>query len=311
MKNRLPACNPAIAATLLMVSILLFPRTSMAQCPNMSSEVTCGPADYVSFTLDFGPESVPPCTIPHPASIFYTDSNNPTPMALINTIEDNCAFMYYEGAIECDEGFITEDTIVLTVGTSTCTYVNGVLPVELSYFRALPGEGNKALLLWETAVEENSDVFQVERSVDGIEFRVVSEVKAAGNAHGATAYRFVDESPNAGGNYYRLKMKDLDGSHTYSSVEFLEMGAGSATVLALFPSPAKDYVAIDLREGFREGETALLEVFSIAGQRLLEKQVSVTGQLENLDIRGLNEGYYLVSLRTAGKSGNARLVIQR
>ena len=84
------------------------------------------------------------------------------------------------------------------------------LPVELVSF-----EGsiinNVNVLEWETASENNSDIFEIEWSVDGEYWRPIGDVKAAGNSVELLKYNFIHNDYKQGFNYYRLVQIDYDG----------------------------------------------------------------------------------------------------
>jgi len=84
------------------------------------------------------------------------------------------------------------------------------LPVELISF-----EGDVIndinVLKWATASENNSDVFEVEWSVDGEYWRLIGDVKASGNSVELIDYHFTHEDYQKGFNYYRLVQIDYDG----------------------------------------------------------------------------------------------------
>ncbi len=71
-------------------------------------------------------------------------------------------------------------------------------------------------LFWITESENNNDYFDVERSIDGIDFKKIGTVKGAGNTDHQTQYFTMDEDPFTGVNYYRLKQVDFNGEFEYS-----------------------------------------------------------------------------------------------
>ncbi len=95
--------------------------------------------------------------------------------------------------------------------------VDGVLPVQLTYFNA-QAIGDRVDLNWETAWERNSREFVVERSNDLKEFGAIGRVAAAGEADGKRQYTFTDATPLPGTNYYRLRAVDKDDTFEYSKV---------------------------------------------------------------------------------------------
>lgn len=90
------------------------------------------------------------------------------------------------------------------------------LPVNLLSFTGSLQPDKQVYLKWETAEEQHTSHFSVERSTDGARFVAIGKVKAAGT--GAHSYHFTDPSPAAGNNYYRLRMIDTDGKFSISKL---------------------------------------------------------------------------------------------
>lgn len=92
------------------------------------------------------------------------------------------------------------------------------LKADVSYSIPLKGKEHQigSLLNWSTHVEENSEVFFVEKSKDGESYQIIGEVTAAGNSENEMSYRFLDVGINDGEAYYRLRQVDLDGTSSFS-----------------------------------------------------------------------------------------------
>lgn len=84
------------------------------------------------------------------------------------------------------------------------------LPIVLESFNAKQVKGTVEVT-WQTASEENSDFFTVERSADGQIFEPITTVNAAGNSTQEKHYKVSDRNPNEGLSYYRLSQTDFDG----------------------------------------------------------------------------------------------------
>ena len=112
-----------------------------------------------------------------------------------------------------------------------------VLPIELMSFEADPA-GQDVLLRWSTATEQGTSHFTVERSDDGSAFTAIGSLDAAGNSASSIDYHLIDRAPVNGLNYYRLKGTDLDGAHTYSSVEVVDM-TSMDPLSGPFPNPVE------------------------------------------------------------------------
>ena len=94
------------------------------------------------------------------------------------------------------------------------------LPLKLLGFE-VKNSGEDNLLSWQTASEENTHFFNIERSMDGLNFQSIGRIKTVGNLKTTQSYYFTDKKPIAFA-YYRLKINDLDGSFTFSKIVVLE-----------------------------------------------------------------------------------------
>lgn len=111
--------------------------------------------------------------------------------------------------------------------------MNSVLPLQLLSFTGQQLPGN-ILLQWTTANEINVAGFDIERSVAGGQFAAIGTVKA-----GAQGYQHSDAAITAGTRYfYRLKIKDNNGTYRYSQVISFMPAAQPADRYLLYPNPA-------------------------------------------------------------------------
>ena len=122
----------------------------------------------------------------------------------------------------------------------------GGLPVTLVSFEAIKKDKD-AYIVWRTATETNTNKFEIERSIDGIIFNTVGQLKAAGNSTTNTSYQFTDN--NVGSHltspvvYYRFKQWDLDGRFTYSPVRSINFNNKNNAV-SVYPNPAKNALTL-------------------------------------------------------------------
>jgi hypothetical protein len=94
---------------------------------------------------------------------------------------------------------------------------NCTLPVDLISFNAHKSSTG-VQVMWTTASEKNSQAFIIEKSTDGINFHSIQSIESKGNSSIQNDYSYIDESVSNTEVYYRLKMEDVDGSFSYSSV---------------------------------------------------------------------------------------------
>lgn len=149
---------------------------------------------------------------------------------------------------------VNSSTGVITAGNSigTCdiTYtINGVncsrslsvtapLPITWLYFT---GEViNKNIQLnWSTASETNSRDFQVMHSTNGVQWKEIGAVQAAGNSQIIRNYQFTHLTPVEGNNAYQLVQRDLDGRTEHSRIVNLVLGKEQSG-LFVYPNPVEN-----------------------------------------------------------------------
>jgi hypothetical protein len=169
-----------------------------------------------------------------------------------------------------------------TLGT---TDLNTSLPIELLAFNATP-VGEKVLLEWATATEQDNDHFTIERSSDGHGWEDIGQLPGAGNSVSWLSYNFDDRTPLGGMSYYRLRQTDNDGSSTWSSTVAVRIAEGDGTVI--FPNPNNGVFAV-----VHPGGAGPVELLSVGGQ-------AVPVRIDNHDDRSdviaphLPEGMYFV-----------------
>ncbi|HEY0979138.1 MAG TPA: T9SS type A sorting domain-containing protein [Flavobacteriales bacterium] len=90
------------------------------------------------------------------------------------------------------------------------------LPIELLSWTG-KCDGDRVLLEWITATEQNNDLFTIERSLDALSWEPIGTVQGAGNSLNTLNYSFEDRAP-ANMAYYRLRQTDFDGTSVLSAV---------------------------------------------------------------------------------------------
>ncbi len=159
------------------------------------------------------------------------------------------------------------------------------LPVRLSSFHARNVE-SKNYLKWSTVEEQNSKHFDIQRSGDGKNWSVIGSVAALNLNTGSHEYIFTDPMPMPGNNLYRLKMVDLDGTFTFSSIESAKF---LGEPMMLYPNPVITNVHLNLPAHLIGSKVTLLNATG-----LTVGQFSVTSENFKIDLRHYSPGIYLV-----------------
>ncbi|MEM6734950.1 MAG: T9SS type A sorting domain-containing protein [Bacteroidota bacterium] len=186
------------------------------------------------------------------------------------------------------------------------------LPVELLSFS---GEiiDNVTRLEWETATEINNDYFEVQHSLDGVEFEVVGIVDGNGNSNELISYDFTHRSPSFGANYYRLRQVDFDGEfeiHTLLRLmnDFIKEGID----VIIYPNPgsaAKLYVKILSGDDHTPINVSISNLTGkIFYQRVLSGGLNIDEALEMG--KQMTPGVYLVEISQGANTGREKLVIK-
>jgi hypothetical protein len=180
-----------------------------------------------------------------------------------------------------------------------------VLPVDLTYFKALTGEGT-VRLAWETAWERNSKEFVVERSLDLKAFTEIGRVKAAGETSGRTPYIFDDEASLPGIRYYRLRNIDLNEHFTLSNIASVVVYL-KETAFHVFPNPASSEklslqgVGIDPEQ---------LQLTDASGLRIYTRcEKNVAGFIDLYPVPKLLPGLYFLTYQKDGRKEHAKVLV--
>ncbi len=180
-----------------------------------------------------------------------------------------------------------------------------ILPIALESFTG-HNEYDVNILEWETSDAAITSGFVVERSTDGMNFLDIGEVLAGDVAGGHSGgspsipdldlYRFADESPFGGLNYYRLRKIDLNGDFTYSEVIVLEVADVSLQILEIWPNPASNSIHIDLAvPASGEYRIAFTDMFGkevLRSSEILERGKNTL----TFEIDRISSGVYLVEV---------------
>ena len=189
-------------------------------------------------------------------------------------------------------------------------FVQTILPVELLSFTAQAEGNERARLNWTTGKEINFSGFDVERSIDGLNWKQIAFVNANANGADNNSYIFYDNNPETGRSYYRLKMMSADGSHQYSavrSVDFRKVDGG----MRLWPNPAKTFTAVTFT--YDRNETGTVSVIASNGIKVINKPVSLSRGMNQVSLENLgalSSGVYVVQVTTPGSTMSVKLTIQ-
>ncbi|MBL7935612.1 MAG: T9SS type A sorting domain-containing protein [Bacteroidia bacterium] len=181
-----------------------------------------------------------------------------------------------------------------------------VLPIELLYFKG-EGTSNINTLSWATASEINNAYFEIEKSVDAINFVSLSKIESgslSGSSSRQLTYKYNDVACNA---YYRLKQVDLDGSYKYHKTIFVENSEEKNKPLVM-PNPASNYLTISYHS--KTDQLSTIKLFDISGREVLSGQTLFNSDNQEflLNIEELKSGLYFLSINTEYKTYQQKII---
>lgn len=122
-----------------------------------------------------------------------------------------------------------------------------VLPIELIYIKALPIENRYIEVSWATALEVNTNKFEVLRSLDGIHFTKIGEVRAAGNSNTTISYKYDDFDVQTGiVYYYQIRELDNDNNAYLTNIVHAKLDKDKFELISIYPNPMSDNTVLTM-----------------------------------------------------------------
>ncbi len=125
---------------------------------------------------------------------------------------------------------------------------------------------------WRAINENDIDRYEIERSVDGIVYSIVSSMQPAGNAEREIMYSTIDVVPSVGEYYYRIKGINKNGTEGYSEVSKVKV-TKSKTGISIYPNPVAGNTINLLMNNIPEGRYSAVLINS-DGQELAPKMIN-------------------------------------
>jgi trimeric autotransporter adhesin len=183
------------------------------------------------------------------------------------------------------------------------------LPITLLNFTGKL-QGDYSLLSWSTSSEQNTNHFDVEKSLDGTTYYKIGEVRAAGNSNSTRNYSLLDKEFALDKNYYRLKTVDNDSRNRISDVVILRNLKNQQSLIVV-NNPFRDY--IDVRLGKVPQGRVKLQLTDLSGKVLLTQ--TFTGLSQNIlrlntSSKVSSHGVYILSAEVDGTRYTAKVMKQ-
>lgn len=237
----------------------------------------------------------------------YTGSGTWTPIGVATTASGS------------DPYDLTATTTLAMSGAGATTYyiatgTDGTnsfspLPVTFTAFNAAYTNGN-GVLNWQTASEINNSRFEVERSMNGLNWENVGQVQGHGTTQEINNYTFTDNLAGvpAGVVYYRLRQVDYNGTFSYSVIRSIKMTAGAAVSMLIYPNPSTDLVNISYAT---TEANSMIRITDMNGMEVYSEKISETGNIHRqVSTVAYPAGTYFVQV-IANNNSTTNLLIKK
>ncbi len=154
-----------------------------------------------------------------------------------------------------------------------------------------------ARIEWESSAEDINSKYILERSFNGIDFKILGEINSRGNNH----YYWIDEDPFIGANYYRISNKDLDGKVNVLAIKSILIESLIKEEINFSPNPVISGETIKIAN--LKGEVNL-EVYNTSGQLISKQQSSGLLVAPNLP------GIYIVNFKQGKNIKSRKIIVQ-
>ena len=188
---------------------------------------------------------------------------------------------------------------------------NGALPVELSSFSGKE-ENCDRILFWETSLEINNSLFEIQRSQDGNSFTSIGTVQGNTNSSSVKRYSYIDKNFNISSKlYYRLKQVDVSGSINYSRVILIESDCKTDNFSA-YPNPFSNQLQISIEvNAIEKYEELEISIKSLDGSNLITFNPALELGMNSINIPFEDKfpsGIYIVQLNLGWKTISKKVI---
>ncbi|WP_293298040.1 right-handed parallel beta-helix repeat-containing protein [Pedobacter sp. UBA4863] len=181
------------------------------------------------------------------------------------------------------------------------------LPIVLTSFTA-KAKLNHIRLDWGTQSELNNAYFLIERSFNGNDFSTLATLAGKGTYSERSDYYLLDQKPQPGLNYYRLKQIDLDGKVTDYGVRVVEFRLTTQHTAKLYPNPATSGKVQVL---FASQNAIGIEVINTNGMMMKKEKVKKGATTHVINLEDLPPSLYLIRILNGNSQVETHRVIKQ
>jgi len=170
------------------------------------------------------------------------------------------------------------------------------LAIKVRSFTATPLSNRTVQLNWEFESETDLAYSEVEYSIDGRAFGLIGTKAAHGETdRNNSEYDFLHTTPQAGINYYRIRMVDINGMEEYSQVRAINFDDLEAD-FSVFPNPTSGPLTLVSRNLGKYAAGVHFQLMDNAGKVIMFNNVKDDNV--TLDLSKMPSGAYYLKVMT-------------
>jgi hypothetical protein len=178
--------------------------------------------------------------------------------------------------------------------------LNVPLPVKFLNFTATKNN-NSAILNWAVENEDaNTTNYEIERSLNGVDFSSLKSIPALNNGRTGNTYTFTQDNlstiRSSGVIYFRVKQIDVDGRFVYTPIKSVRLDT-KGLIVGVYPNPIKSQanVTFDLAENM----DVLITINDASGKQVFVSQVQAFkgGNINRVDMGKYAVGTYMLKVQ--------------
>ncbi len=177
----------------------------------------------------------------------------------------------------------------------------------LQYFIAKPVDEH-ILINWATVNAVDNNFFTIERSTDFENFESIRRVNGSVKNSATVNYEIVDYAPFTGVSYYRLRLTDFDGKHSYSDIPSVLLSS-PLNLLILRNGTSKNYI-LDFKTTKEKEDNYIVEITNALGQSVYKETLpAFCGKYNReVDLVGYGKTAYLITISNSTEKIVKRVV---
>ena len=173
---------------------------------------------------------------------------------------------------------------------------------------------NSIVLEWSTASEINNFGFEIERSTNQTDWRIVGFKEGNGTTTELQNYSFVDNLSEIDFTklYYRLKQVDFNGNFEYSSIAVVEITPSRFELFQNYPNPFNPITKITY--SIPKVSFITLKVYDLLGREIktLVNEFRQPGVFSiDFNTEGLSSGIYFYKLKAGEFTETKKMILMK